>query len=106
MSTAFLIIVSAKRRRPLPRPRIWNQWPLTCKQSLAYSHASDRLPMASMTEHRRDTDLLFKALADPSRRKLLDVLHAHDGRSLSRIMHQAMRFRTCFGQAHAGAPTI
>ncbi len=30
-----------------------------------------------------DTDLLFKALADPSRRKLLDVLHAHDGRTLS-----------------------
>jgi DNA-binding transcriptional ArsR family regulator len=32
---------------------------------------------------RQDTDLLFKALADPSRRKLLDLLHAHDGRSLS-----------------------
>ena len=32
---------------------------------------------------RHDTDLLFKALADPSRRKLLDLLHAHDGRSLS-----------------------
>ncbi|MDB5804384.1 MAG: ArsR family transcriptional regulator [Betaproteobacteria bacterium] len=31
---------------------------------------------------RRDTDLLFKALADPSRRKLLDLLHAHDGRTL------------------------
>ncbi len=29
------------------------------------------------------TDLLFKALADPSRRTLLDVLHAHDGRTLS-----------------------
>jgi len=29
-----------------------------------------------------DDDLLFKALADPSRRKLLDLLHAHDGRSL------------------------
>jgi DNA-binding transcriptional ArsR family regulator len=41
--------------------------------------------MASMTEHRRDTDLLFKALADPSRRKLLDVLHAHDGRTLSEL---------------------
>ncbi|HUJ86669.1 MAG TPA: transcriptional regulator, partial [Burkholderiales bacterium] len=25
---------------------------------------------------RRDTDLLFKALADPGRRKLLDLLHA------------------------------
>ena len=31
-----------------------------------------------MTE-RRDPDLPFKALADPSRRKLLDLLHAHDG---------------------------
>ena len=34
-----------------------------------------------MTE-RRDADLLFRALADPSRRKLLDLLHAHDGRTL------------------------
>jgi len=34
-----------------------------------------------MAKH-RDTDLLFKALADPSRRKLLDLLHAHDGRNL------------------------
>lgn len=34
---------------------------------------------------RRDTDLLFKALADPSRRKLLDLLHAHDGRTLSEL---------------------
>jgi DNA-binding transcriptional ArsR family regulator len=32
---------------------------------------------------RRDDDALFKALADPSRRKLLDVLHAHDGRTLN-----------------------
>jgi DNA-binding transcriptional ArsR family regulator len=30
-----------------------------------------------------DTDALFKALADPTRRKLLDLLHAHDGRSLN-----------------------
>src|SRR5476649_23430 len=30
-----------------------------------------------------DTDLLFKALADPSRRKLLDLLHAYDGRTLN-----------------------
>ena len=37
-----------------------------------------------MTE-RRDTDLLFKALADPSRRKLLDLLHAHDGRTLNAL---------------------
>src|SRR5579883_3049570 len=33
----------------------------------------------------RDTDLLFKALADPSRRKLLDLLHAHDGRTLNEL---------------------
>ena len=34
-----------------------------------------------MTEH-DGTDVLFKALADPSRRKLLDLLHANDGRTL------------------------
>ena len=34
---------------------------------------------------RRETDLLFKALADPSRRKLLDLLHVHDGRTLSQL---------------------
>ena len=38
-----------------------------------------------MTEHRRDTDLLFKALADPGRRKLLDQLHAHDGQTLNEL---------------------
>src|ERR1700751_2505371 len=37
-----------------------------------------------MTE-RYDTDVLFKALADPSRRKLLDLLHAHDGRTLNEL---------------------
>lgn len=36
-----------------------------------------------MTEPPRDTDLLFKALADPSRRKLLDLLYEHDGRTLN-----------------------
>jgi DNA-binding transcriptional ArsR family regulator len=40
---------------------------------------------------RRDTDALFKALADPSRRKLLDLLHAHDGRTLNELCeHLAM----------------
>src|SRR3954447_1011323 len=34
---------------------------------------------------RGETDLLFKALADPSRRKLLDLLHAHDGRTLNEL---------------------
>jgi DNA-binding transcriptional ArsR family regulator len=34
---------------------------------------------------RHNTDLLFRALADPGRRKLLDVLHAHDGRTLSEL---------------------
>jgi DNA-binding transcriptional ArsR family regulator len=36
-----------------------------------------------MAEKPNDADLLFKALADPSRRKLLDLLHEHDGRSLN-----------------------
>jgi DNA-binding transcriptional ArsR family regulator len=44
-----------------------------------------------MAEPPDDTDLLFKALADPSRRKLLDLLHAHDGRSLNDLCeHLAM----------------
>src|ERR1700721_2881970 len=34
-----------------------------------------------MTE-RHDPDVLFTALADPGRRKLLELLHAHDGRTL------------------------
>ncbi len=34
---------------------------------------------------RRNTDALFKALADPSRRKLLDLLHANDGRTLNQL---------------------
>ena len=40
---------------------------------------------------RPDTDLLFKALADPNRRKLLDLLHAHDGQTLNQLCeHLAM----------------
>ena len=38
-----------------------------------------------MAKNMYDTDLLFKALADPSRRKLLDVLHEHDGRTLNQL---------------------
>src|ERR1700747_2273531 len=34
---------------------------------------------------RHDADLLFKALADPTRRRLLDLLHAHDGRTLNAL---------------------
>jgi DNA-binding transcriptional ArsR family regulator len=36
-----------------------------------------------MADRVPDTDLLFKALADSNRRNLLDLLHAHDGRTLS-----------------------
>ncbi len=41
--------------------------------------------MAAMTKYLRDPDLLFSALADPSRRKLLDLLYARDGRTLSEL---------------------
>jgi DNA-binding transcriptional ArsR family regulator len=34
---------------------------------------------------RLHTDLLFKALADPSRRKLMDQLHASDGQTLNEL---------------------
>lgn len=37
-----------------------------------------------MPEH-SDRDLLFKALADPSRRTLLDLLQVHDGRTLGEL---------------------
>lgn len=32
-----------------------------------------------------ELDLVFKALADPSRRKLLDLLHAKDGQTLTEL---------------------
>jgi len=32
-----------------------------------------------------DADILFKALADTSRRKLLDLLHANDGQNLGQL---------------------
>ena len=38
-----------------------------------------------MADRIHDTDVLFKALADSSRRKLLDLLHAHDGRTLNEL---------------------
>lgn len=41
--------------------------------------------MLSLMVERRGENLLFKALADPSRRKLLDVMHAHDGRTLNEL---------------------
>ena len=34
---------------------------------------------------REDTDRVFKALADPSRRHLLDLLHAHNGQTLGAL---------------------
>lgn len=38
-----------------------------------------------MPKRSPDDDLLFKALADPSRRKLLDQLHAQDGQTLGQL---------------------
>ncbi len=38
-----------------------------------------------MAKRIADADLLFKALADPSRRTLLDLLHVHDGRTLNEL---------------------
>ena len=38
-----------------------------------------------------DPDALFKAIADPSRRRLLDLLYEHDGRTLGELCeHLAM----------------
>jgi len=38
-----------------------------------------------MAKDPRDADLLFHALADPSRRKLLDLLYVRDGRTLAEL---------------------
>ncbi|MDP9043465.1 MAG: helix-turn-helix domain-containing protein [Pseudomonadota bacterium] len=38
-----------------------------------------------MARHPPHDDLLFKALADTSRRELLDRLHAHDGQTLNEL---------------------
>lgn len=35
-----------------------------------------------------EIDVVFKALADPSRRKLLDLLHARDGQTLSELCNE------------------
>lgn len=37
---------------------------------------------------RHDPDTLFKALADPSRRKLMDLLHANDGQTLNQLCEE------------------
>jgi len=37
---------------------------------------------------RHHTGALFKALADPSRLNLLDLLHAYDGRTLNELCEQ------------------
>jgi DNA-binding transcriptional ArsR family regulator len=38
-----------------------------------------------MTTRMSDADLLFKALADPGRRELMDRLNAHDGQTLTEL---------------------
>ena len=38
-----------------------------------------------MTSPAKQSDLLFKAMADPSRRKLLDLLYATDGQTLGEL---------------------
>jgi len=50
---------------------------------IAYYEASDYLLVAMADS--QDTDALFKALADSNRRKLLDLLQAHDGRTLRQL---------------------
>ena len=43
------------------------------------------MPIRTVADISDNADLLFKALADPNRRQVLDLLHQHDGRSLSEL---------------------
>jgi DNA-binding transcriptional ArsR family regulator len=56
---------------------------LTCKPRLAYLIGKTSLAYIPM--ERLNTDALFRALADPARRKLLDQLNAADGQTLSQL---------------------
>jgi DNA-binding transcriptional ArsR family regulator len=46
-----------------------------------------------MPKHVPDDDPLFKALADPSRRKLLDQLHSQDGQTLGQLCEHLVMTR-------------
>jgi DNA-binding transcriptional ArsR family regulator len=50
---------------------------LTDNHSVAYKQATKQLRLADMNE-----DAVFRALADPSRRQLLDRLHRKNGQTL------------------------
>ena len=45
-----------------------------------------------------DRDLVFKALGDPSRRKLLDALHERDGQTMTRLCEQLDMTRQAVAQ--------
>lgn len=48
-----------------------------------------------------EIDLVFKALADPNRRKLLDLLHARNGQTLSELCNELAMTRQSVAQ-HLG----
>ncbi|MGV8837067.1 ArsR/SmtB family transcription factor [Cellvibrio sp.] len=48
-----------------------------------------------------EIDLVFKALADPNRRKLLDLLHARNGQTLSELCNELAMARQSVTQ-HLG----
>jgi DNA-binding transcriptional ArsR family regulator len=55
---------------------------LTGNHSVAYKQATERLRIAAMRKSPADDDLVFRALADTSRRALLDRLHTRNGQTL------------------------
>jgi DNA-binding transcriptional ArsR family regulator len=61
--------------RKLPRQRI-----LTCNHMVAISRATGELRISNM-----DDESVFRALADASRRQLLDRLHARNGQTLGEL---------------------
>lgn len=51
-----------------------------------------------MSDRRDDSDLAFKALADPTRRALLDCLNARDGQTLGRLAEHFQMSRQAVSQ--------
>ena len=84
---------AARRASPTPPPSCWSGWawpPTTSESSGSAPPASDPRGLTgdqkvTYLEDVSDDDQVFKALADPTRRLLLDLLFEREGRTLTEL---------------------